>query len=209
MRALKLFFIFLFCVLFCACATLLSQNAKEPLRAYPVFLQSGETSAAFKFNIKSLSGHEYNAVLVLNKKENSVKIKMLADFATVLIDADLNNGNLTYNYVLGNMFDEKALEFLGDIIKIILISPRDFINASNTPEGELRANYRGGGFINRYYFKKEANYPYKLEQIRLTVRKKILFNDYRAYGDINLPREIICEDGHNLVKITLDLISLK
>jgi hypothetical protein len=210
MRAMKLFYIFFSCICFCACAALPNKKNKEPLRAYPVFLQGGQTSAAFKFKVKISGGNEYNTVLIFSKTGgNSAKIKMLADFATVLIDADFDGKNLTYNYAIGDIFDKHALEFLGDIIKILLSPQEDFINASNLPDEQLQTNYRAGGFMNRYYFKKAENTPYKLEQINIIVRKTVLFGNYKIYNGAFLPSLIICTDGHNAVKTELSLISVK
>jgi hypothetical protein len=134
---------------------------------------------------------------------------MLADFATVVADADFIDGQLRYKYVLGNMFDKKALDFLGDIIEVILTPPADFLRSATGEAGETQTNYRSGDYLNRYSFKKGLSYPYKLEQIKTIVRKKILFNDYTVYGDTVLPARIICEDTHNIVSITLDLINIK
>ncbi|MDR0734229.1 MAG: hypothetical protein LBG16_00645 [Elusimicrobiota bacterium] len=228
MRVIKIFFVCLCCAAFCACAaggrraaepaaSTLSAGAgedfarkgKEPNRNYPVFLAGERASAAFKFNIKYL-GRDYNAVLTINKaQDDAFKIKMLADFATVVIDADFIDGQMRYQYALGNMFDKKALDFFGDIMRVILLPPADFLRSGEGEAGETRTNYRSGDYLNRYYFKKGLSYPYKLEQIKTIVRKKFLFNNYGVYGDTVLPARIICEDAHNIVAVTLDLINIK
>ncbi|MDR1123250.1 MAG: hypothetical protein LBL61_01275 [Elusimicrobiota bacterium] len=225
MNAIKIFFVCLCCAAFCACASGgrrdaapaasagadedFTRSGKEPNRNYPVFLAGERGSAAFKFNIKYLK-RGYNTVLTVNKaQDGAFKIKMLADFATVVIDADFIDGQMRYKYVLGDMFDKKALDFFGDIMRAILLPPEDFIRSGAGEAGETQTNYRAGDYLNRYYFKKGLSYPYKLEQIKTIVRKKFLFDDYTVYGDTVLPARVICEDTHNIVSITLDLINIK
>jgi hypothetical protein len=228
MKAIKIFFVCLCCAAFCACAAGgrgargdaaqaaaagadgdFTRRGKEPNRNYPVFLAGERSSAAFNFGIKYL-GREYNAVLTVNKaQDGAFKIKMLADFATVVIDADFIDGQMRYKYVLGNMFDKKALDFFGDIMTAVLLPPADFIRSGAGEAGETQTNYRSGDYLNRYSFKKGLSYPYKLEQIKTIVRKKFLFDDYGVYGETVLPARVICEDTHNVVSITLDLINIK
>ena len=186
-----------------------TKQGKEPPRNYPVFLAGDKTSAAFKFNIK-YPGKEFNTVLTVNKADGKAfKIKMLGDFATVIIDADFIDGQMQYKYVLGNMFDKKALDVFAKLMEVILMQPDDFIRSSVQPDGQTQINYRNENFLHRYYFKKGLSYPYKMERIKTIVRQKYTFDDYHVYGDTVLPAQVTCEDTHNIVAITLTLISIK
>ena len=218
MRALKIISLLLISAAFCACASApfvadqgedFQKQGKEPPRNYPVFLAGGKNSAAFKFDIK-YQGKEFNTVLTVNKaSENAFKIKMLGDFATVIIDADFIDGQMRYKYVLGNMFDQKTLDTFAKLMEVLLTRPADFIRSTALPDGQTQINYRDGDFMHRFYFKKGISYPYKMERTKTIVRQKYTFNDYRVFDDIVLPAQIMCEDTHNVVNITLGLISIK
>ena len=185
------------------------KQGHELSRNYPVLLTGGKTSAALKLNIK-YPGNNFNGVLTINKAgAGDFKIKLLADFATVVIDGDFIEGKMEYKYVLGNMFEQKALDAFADIMTALLLPPGEFIRASAYEGGQTRINYRRGDWLNRYYFKKGLGFPYKMEQIKTIVRKKFSFNDYEVYGDTSLPARIVVEDTHSLVTITLELINVK
>lgn len=218
MRAIKIISLLLISAAFFGCASApvsvengedFQKQGKEPPRNYPVFLAGGKNSAAFKFDIK-YPGKEFNTVLTINKaSENAFKIKMLGDFATVIIDADFIDGQLTYKYVLGNMFDQKALDTFAKLTETLLTRPTDFIRVSAMPDGQTQINYRDGDFMHRFYFKKGISYPYKMERTKTIVRQKYIFNDYRVFDDVVLPAQITLDDTHNIVTITLSLISIK
>lgn len=197
-------------VLFCGCtSSVLQQSGTEPVRNYPVFLQEGRVMAAWKFNIK-FSGKEYNTILTINKNnDNDYKVKMLADFATIVLDADFKDGQFYYKNVLGGLLDGRSVSTFEDVVRVLLVAPSDFINASNQPDGQYQINFRTKGFMNRYHFKKGVSFPYKLEQIKGTVRKKFMFNDYDIHDNLSLPTVVTCEDGHNIVLITMTLITVR
>jgi len=218
MKTIKIISFLLIAAALCACSGTrqladggedFKKQGKEPARNYPVFLQGDKNSVAFKLNIK-YPGQEFNAALTINKaSEDAFKIKVLADFATVVIDADFIDGQMRYKYVLGNMFDKKALDVFESIMRVLLVPPQDFIRASDLPDGQTQVNYRSGDFMNRYYFKKGISFPYKMEQTKITLRKKCSFNDYDVYDDTSLPAKIVCEESPNIVAITLTLINIK
>jgi hypothetical protein len=197
MKMLKLL---LLPLLFCACAT--AGVSRAPQRDYPVFLRQGRALAAFKMDLKA-AGKEYNTLLTINETAaGRYKIKMLADFATIVVDADYYGGKFYYQYVLGAVYDKRAVAAFEDVIRVLVDAPADFINATSTT-----TNYRTQGFMNRWHFAQGASEPYKLEQIKGTIRKKLEFLNYKAYGNLRLPSLIICSDAHNLVEIRLTTIS--
>jgi hypothetical protein len=211
MKTIKLFLILAAAAFFAACASSpdMRRAGKEPPRNYPVFFRDEAVSVAFKMNI-SAPGVSRSLVLTIGKvTQDDFKIRVLGDFATVVIDAGFKNGEMQYKYLLGNAFDKRALDVFEDTVKVLLVPPADFLRVSYNEAGQLQTNYKRGDFINRYSFKKGLSFPYKLEQIKTTVRKKYSFNDYDIYGSTSLPSVIICEDAHNIGRLTLTLISVK
>ncbi|MDR0953116.1 MAG: hypothetical protein LBM71_02855 [Elusimicrobiota bacterium] len=206
---MKIIKLLLLSFIFCACSGAALKKTQEPLRSYPVFLQNGQSSAAFKIDFKAMGG-QYGGVLLLSRKsDTNVEIRVLADFATRLAEASFDGSKLNFTYILQNTFDAKTTEIFEDIIKVLLVPPQNFTSAYKAASGDGIVNFKSNKFMQRYYFKKGISYPYKLEEIKTIVKKKFLFEDYTVYGDTSLPSVIICKDAHNIAELKLTLISVK
>lgn len=206
MRIIKFLFLL---VCLCACAPSNINKGVAPVRNYPVFLRGEENFAALRFNLKA-AGREYNALLTLNKKSDAeYKVKMLADFATLVIDADFVNGQLYYKYILGNIFDQRSADTFTDLIKVLLVPPTDFVKATNPGKDGYQIIYRSGAAKNKYYFKGGLSFPYAMDQSGSGFSKKFTFQNYDIYGSTSLPSVITCSTAHGFVDIKLTLISVK
>ncbi len=203
---MKLIQILLISIFLGGCASV-GVKQQEPPRNYPVFLVEGESSAAFKAQTE-IKGQTITGVLLISKKDGLYKIKVLGDFATLLLDADFDGREVSYNYILSVMADKKAKEAFAEIIKIMLQRPANFKSARNDGK-EQYINFKDGRYLNRYYFKKGLSYPYKMEQIKTTVRKKISFNDYQIFNNRPLPAKITLQDGFEFFSLDLTLLSVK
>ena len=118
----------LFCTLFfTACATNTNlAHRQEPLRSYPVFMTDGQQSAVFK--AEALAG-DYKAKFILMfsaGQEGETQIKILGDYASVLMRAAFKDGLFTYQYLPPDLFDKVALSVFEDTIKNLLAEPKDF-----------------------------------------------------------------------------------
>jgi len=206
---MKIFKILFFSLILCACASAQRQQGGGIARKYPVFLQEGRVMVAFKVQVKAPGVQTYNAVLTINKNtDTEYKIKLLADFATILIDADFKDGRFYYRQVFGNLMDAKTTGALEDIIRVLIVPPANYVN-SFRDGGDFIVNFREGDFLHRFHFRNSEIYPHKMEQIKTIVRKKFLFLDYGVYDNLTLPGTIICEDGHNIVQVKLNLITVR
>lgn len=203
---MKLIQILLISILLGGCGTF-GVKEPQPNRNYPVFVTEGEASAAFKAQT-TIKGQDITGVLLINKKDQKYKIKILGDFASLILDADFDGQTVTYNYVFNGMLNKKGKEAFSDIIKIMLQKPANFISTRNDGE-EQYINFKDGRYLNRYYFKKGLSYPYKMEQIKTTVRKKIMFDDYQIFNNRPLPSKITLQDGFKFFSLELTLLSVK
>ena len=202
--------LFLFCTLFfvgCATNTNL-ERSQEPLRSYPVFMTDGQQSAVFK--AEALAGnYKANFILMLNAAyEGEKQIKILGDYAAVLMKATFKDGAFTYQYLPQDLFDKVALSVFEDTLKNLLAEPKDFKKYKVKQDNTL-ISFKSGNFLNTYYFKQGDKYPYQMKQSKGLINKDFYFDDYRLFNGKQVPYRILVSEAKGRAAIELTLLSLK
>lgn len=200
----------LFCVLFfagCAANTNLTQQ-QEPLRSYPVFMTDGQENAVFK--AEALAG-DYKAKFLLMltaADEGETQIKILGDYAAVLVRASFKDGAFTYQYLPEGFFSKPALAVFEDMLTNLLSEPKDFKKYKVKKEDTI-ISFKSGNFLNSYYFKQGDKYPYQMKQSKGQINKDFYFDDYRDFKGKPLPYRILVSEAKGRAAIELTLLSLR
>ena len=206
----RLSILFVFCALFlAACATKTNlARQQEPLRSYPVFMMEGQQNAVFK--AEALAGN-YKAKFLLmltSSEQEKIQIKILGDYAAVLVRATFKDGVFSYQYLPEGFFSKTALAVFEDTIKNLLQEPKDFKKYKVKKDNTL-ISFKSGKFLNTYYFRQGDKSPYQMKQSKGFINKDFYFDDYRYFNGKSVPYSILVSEAKGRAAIELTLLSLK
>lgn len=191
--------IFILLIALCACAPkAILENSTEKLRPVPIFLTGETKKVAFKASMRQ-KNKDINVLLLANKRNDIINIRLIGAFATQMADINLQNGIFTYVQE-PSFLDEQALLALEDILLTLFSKPTNLISQSAKMQ-----IYKTGSLKQKYYFKEGQKTPYKLKQKSEGINKTFLFEDYKN----GLPNKIDISAKYGLVNLNLENLTNK
>ncbi|ACC98446.1 hypothetical protein Emin_0891 [Elusimicrobium minutum Pei191] len=173
-------------------------------RGIPSYFSHGESAVAFKIQA-GIRDLKLEGVLIFKEIDyNEYSIKMLGPLGTKVIDAVMQNGVITYNYILPDINTGIIKGRFEKFIYALLLEPEEVNKV------KLRAdNYLE---VKRKHKIGKVTYVYPLGNefpIHMSVGSiKMSYEDYREYNNSVLPYSLYYYDTFAEVDLKFELISI-